>query len=161
MKTFILLLCLIPVAVIAQKREKPRPAIYLAYQPFDHGLGIRGDYHLTSWVGMYSSVSYGTLSLYKYTGLQDHMKYTVGVLIPLQDSNGNQHDFSIGGNYHTVQRNPDYSGQQPASDKILYPFSFEAGLTIKFPRITLAFRTDILRWEPCIDVGIPIGKISD
>ena len=72
-------------------REKPSPVLYLAYQPWDHGLGIREDIHFTNWFGMYGSASYGTLGLYKYAGLKDHFKATIGFLIPLEDYRGNHH----------------------------------------------------------------------
>jgi hypothetical protein len=141
---------------IGQKRKTPPNALYLAYQPADHGLGIRGDYHINHWAGVYGSGSYGQWRMYKRSGLGQHIKLTLGALIPYRDDRGNQHDFTLGLNYHWV------SGQIVGSeiykdDPIFHnPWSFEIGFTIKLPRIALGIRTDMLRWEPCIDVGIPL-----
>lgn len=141
-----------------QWREKPPGAIYLAWQPSDMGLGIRGDVHATWWLGFYGSASYGQWYLYKWSGLDKHFKGTLGVLVPWKDWKGNQHDWSIGLNYHWV------SGEVIPSDifhddpRLQSPWSFEVGLTIKMPRFTMAFRTDVIRWEPCFDIGIPLRR---
>jgi len=157
MKKLILLtvLLFISVAIVAQERWERKDAIYLSHQPWDHGIGIRGDYHF--WVtGVYGSVSYGTLGLYKQANLKDHFKGTLGLLLPGWDSNGNQFDFSAGLNYHKVTK----SGPTPigfATDgAILKHWSFELGLSVKLKRLAVGVRTDMLRWEPCIDIGIPI-----
>ena len=142
---------------VGQLREKPPNALYLSYQPWDHGLGIRGDYHLNHWVGVYGSGSYGQWGLYKSSGLDQHVKLTAGILIPWKDWRGNQYDWSVGLNHHWV------SGQVVESkifedDPVFHqPWSFEVGFTVKMKRFALGMRTDILRWEPCIDVGIPLG----
>lgn len=166
MKTFLILFALLlSVESTAQYnepfREKPPGAIYLAYQPTDHGLGIRGDYHINYWTGVYGSASYGQWRLYKWSGLGQHVKLTTGILIPYKDWMDNQHDFSLGLNYHWVSDEVEPSEiykNDPAFNK---PWSFEIGLTIKMKRFALGMRTDILRWEPCIDVGIPIRKKTD
>lgn len=142
----------------AQFREKPLPAVYIAYQPWDHGVGLRGDYHLTHWAGFYGSASYGQWNLYRKSGLDKHVKLTAGILIPYKDWNGNQHDFTIGANYHWVSGEVEESEIFKDDPQFHKPWSFELGLTIKFPRFALGMRTDVLRWEPCIDVGIPIGR---
>lgn len=139
-------------------RDKPPKAIYLAYQPWDHGLGVRYDQHFWK-IGMYGSASYGTLGLYKDAGLEDHFKFTLGFLIPLDDYMGNQHDISIGLNRHFVSsfEIDDPFNLYDTGKLESLPWSFELGFTIKMQRITLAVRTDILRWEPCIDLGIPLN----
>jgi hypothetical protein len=137
-------------------REKPPPAIYLAYQPTDHGLGIRGDYHIHYLVGVYGSASYGEWRLYKWSGLGQHVKLTTGILIPYKDWMGNQHDFSLGLNYHWISGEVVESEIYKDDPQFHNPWSFEIGLTIKMKRFALGMRTDILRWEPCIDVGIPL-----
>lgn len=162
MKTIllILLLCLSTVIGYGQYknvREKPPAAIYLAYQPWDHGLGIRGDYHINHWAGMYGSASYGQWGLYADSGLGKHVKLTYGALIPYKDWAGNQHDFNIGLNYHWVSDEIIESEIYHADKVFDNPWSFELGLTIKMRRFALGMRTDILRWEPCIDVGIPLS----
>lgn len=137
-------------------REKPAPAIYLAYQPWDHGLGIRGDYHINYWAGVYGSASYGQWGLYKGSGLDQHVKLTAGILIPWKDWSGNQHDWTVGLNRHWVSGHIEESEIYKDDPVFHQPWSFELGLTIKFQRFALGMRTDILRWEPCIDVGIPL-----
>lgn len=139
-------------------REKPPGAIYLAYQPTDHGLGIRGDYHFNHWAGAYGSASYGEWRLYKWSGLGQHVKLTTGILIPYKDWMGNQHDFSLGLNYHWVSGDVVESEIYKADKAFDSPWSFEIGLTIKMKRFALGMRTDILRWEPCVDVGIPLRQ---
>lgn len=139
-------------------REKPPNAIYLSYQPWDHGLGLRYDQHFWK-MGAYGSASYGKWGLYQGAGLDDHVKLTLGVLVPLKDWSGNQHDFSIGLNRHFVtpyEVDDPYNNYDPGRIEAI-PWSFELGLTIKMQRFTLGMRTDILRWEPCIDVGIPLN----
>jgi len=152
-----ILLC-ITMESIAQFREKPLPAIYITYQPIDHGIGLRGDYHINYWAGVYGSASYGEWRLYKWSGLGQHVKLTFGTLIPYKDWMGNQHDFSLGLNYHWVSGEVIESELFKDANIFRNPWSFELGLTIKMKRVTLGIRTDILRWEPCIDIGIPIGK---
>ena len=138
-------------------RDKPPSAIYISYQPTDHGLGIRGDYHINYWAGVYSSASYGQWRLYKWSGLDQHVKLTAGALIPYKDWMGNQHDFSLGLNYHWVSGEIAESEIYKNDKAFDRPWSFELGLTIKYPRFALAVRTDILRWEPCVDIGIPLN----
>lgn len=136
---------------VGQFRETPSPAIYLAFQPADCGLGIRGDYHLNHWAGVYGSVSYGQWGLYKWSGLGSHVKLTTGILIPWKDWAGNQYDWSVGLNHHLV------SGDIISNEIFHQPWSFEVGLTAKMRGFALGLRTDIPRWEPCIDVGIPLN----
>jgi hypothetical protein len=143
---------------IAQEpfREKPYNALYLSFQPADLGFGIRGDVHFNYWLGAYGSASYGQWRLYKDSGLDQHVKITLGPLIPFTDWMGNQHDFTIGLNYHhTSGEITDFINFK--EDGIFHqPWSFELGLTIKYQKFALGFRTDILRWEPCFEIGIPI-----
>jgi len=140
-----------------QFRETPAPAIYLAHTPWDMGFGLRGDYHITHWTGVYGSATYGQGYLYKWSGLGKHVKATIGTLIPYKDWKGNQHDFTVGLNYHWVSGQVEESDVFKDDPQFHKSFSFELGFTIKAPRFTLAFRTDILRWEPGIDIGIPLN----
>lgn len=139
-------------------RETPPPAIYLAYQPWDHGLGLRGDYHFNHWAGIYGSATYGQWNLYKKSGLGQHMKLTAGVFIPYKDYAGGQFDWSVGLNYHKVWGTVEESEVFKDDPQFHNPWSFELGLTCKLERFAIGVRTDILRWEPCIDVGIPIKE---
>ena len=143
-------------SAFGQLREKPPPAIYGSFQMSDLGFGIRTDYHFNSWAGIYGSLTYGKWRYYQLSGLDDHVKFTLGAMAPLKDWMGNQHDVTVGLNYHwTSGEITDFENFK--EEGIFYqPWSFEIGLTIKYPRFALGFRTDILRWEPCIDIGIPI-----
>lgn len=152
---------LIVLVLVAQKahgqfRETPPAAVYLVTQPTDLGIGVRGDYHVNHWAGLYGSASYGQWRYYGWSGLDQHFKSTLGLLIPYKDWMGNHHDFSVGLNYHWVSGEVEPDEIYKDADIFHQPLSFELGLTIKYPRFALAFRTDILRWEPCIDIGIPI-----
>lgn len=161
MKRILLILALWPILCNGQKygwdfRELPPPAIYISYQPTDHGIGIRGDYHFTPIAGVYASGSYGQWGLYKASGLDKHIKATIGFLIPYKDYMGNQHDFTMGLNYHYMSGQVEPSHVFQDNDLFHTPWSIEVGLTIKFKRFCLGMRTDVPRWEPCIDVGIPL-----
>ncbi len=140
-----------------QRREKPPNALYLSYQPADHGLGIRGDYHINHWAGVYGSGSYGRWGLYQDSGLGDHVKLTAGILIPYKKWRNNNYDFTLGLNYHWVSGQAVGNGVFNGDPFFHQPWSFEIGLTMKMHRFALGMRTDILRWEPCIDVGIPLN----
>lgn len=129
---------------------KAQGAIYVAIQPADVGVGIRGDYYFND-VGVYSSISYGNGGLYKQFNMKHHVKLTTGVLIPLPDYGTWKYDFTVGINYHYLKDVTIYN--IPVNPEILNPLSFELGLTVKMKRLAIAVRTDILRWEPCIDIG--------
>jgi len=138
-------------------RDKPSNALYLAYQPWDHGIGLRYDHHVWK-MGLYSSATYGSWGLYKQSGLTNHVKLSAGILIPLADYIGYQYDISLAANRHFVDYEwiDDYAGVYNYDKIASRPWSFEIGLTIKMRRFTLGCRTDILHWEPCIDIGIPL-----
>ena len=130
--------------------------IYLAVQPIDIGLGIRYDYHINR-LGLYNSITYGDLYLYRHNGIKNHVKVTTGISLPLRDYNTGYFDATIGINYH-------YSDPRPLPNNWWYSllkeysriWSFELGLSVKFKYFAIAVRTDIPRWEPCFDFGIPI-----
>ena len=127
--------------------------IYVSHQPVDFGLGVRGDYHING-MGLYSSVSYGNWGIYKEYDIKHHVKLTTGVLVPLPEYNGGTFDITAGLNYHLLQ-----SSEHPSlNPKIFTPWSFELGLTSKLGRFAIGVRTDVLRWEPCVDVGFNFGR---
>lgn len=128
-------------------------AIYLAFQPADLGVGIRYDYHIKD-LGLYSSISYGDLGIYRHYGVRHHTKLTTGVLLPLRDYGTGNFDVTAGINYHHI--GSIIMDGLPINPKIINPWSFELGLSVKLKRFALAIRTDILRWEPCVDIGIPL-----
>lgn len=138
----------------AQPVLKQHPnAIYLAMQPVDFGLGIRYDYHISD-LGLYSSVSYGDWGLYRIYNVRHHVKLSTGILMPLEDYNGAHFDVTAAINYHYVQSV--MLDDLLVNPKIFNPWSFELGLSVKLHNFAIAVRTDILRWEPCVDVGIPL-----
>ena len=139
---------------LGQVIQVPAGSVYGTFQVTDLGGGVRGDYHFQSGWGMYGSFSYGNWYLYKNSGLQHHYKGTIGGLALISDWMGNHHYVTLGANYHDVEKIPGLDDSAYwASDIIYQHFSFEAGITVKYSRVSIAFRTDILRWEPCIDVG--------
>ena len=161
MRTIIILFIaslIITVESVGQNHQISKNAVYIVMQPADFGMGIRGDYHFWK-AGVYGSASYGTLGLYKRASLKKHIKLTAGVLIPLKRYLSNQFDISVGLNYHYVEKIKGENLDYWAGTIFYYPWSYEIGLTIKLKRITMGVRTDIMRWEPCIDVGIPIWKL--
>ena len=153
MKKLIFLL-LISVPLIGMAQHHPS-ALYVALQPVDFGIGVRGDYYING-LGLYSSVSYGNWGLYRQYDIKHHVKFTTGVLLPLPDYNGASFDVTAGLNYHllgSVMMENSY-----LNPKIFNPWSFELGLTVKLKRFALGVRTDILRWEPCVDIGFKLFK---
>lgn len=140
---------------IGQTKKVPHPdAIMAVFQPVDFGTGLRYE-HSFSGIGAYGSVSYGNWGLYKTYQLHHHIKYSVGVLVPMRDYLGSKFDFTTGINYHYIYSYGDKSNL--LDGKIFNPWSFELGLSVKMRRFALAIRTDILRWEPCVDIGIPLN----
>jgi len=130
-------------------RMNGQTTIYGAFQPIDYGVGIRADVNR-----VYASVSYGNNGLYKQAFIQNHTKVTMGALIPLKDYHNNKYDISLGINYHSmVVTKKDEVWVNP---KIYNPWSFELGITTKLRSIAFAVATDILRWEPCVFIGIPL-----
>ena len=125
---------------VAQERQD---AIYLTVQPCDYGVGLRYDYMFNR-AGIYSSLSYGNWSLYKQAGLKHHIKITIGSLLPVY----NQHA-TVGINYHSIQ--------QVILLEQYHTISFELGFTAQIRNILIGLRTDILNWEPYVDIGIPLG----
>ena len=161
MKTLIVLLLFISTICFGQINEKQLPVAYIAYQPFDYGIGLRGDYYFNNWIGTYGSATWGTLGLYKSAGLKNHIKMTLGILIPVESEKSSILNVSIGGNYHHIQKIDGFDPENYwASSAIYEPFSFEIGISAKFKKFVIAFRTDVLRWEPCVDIGIPFGNYN-
>jgi hypothetical protein len=140
MKRLIFLLFFIPAICSGQ-------AVYISFQPADLGFGLRGDYKI-----FYGSLSYGNGGIYRNYDLDHHVKITAGVMIPLKpDASGFEFYPSVGINYHTL--NHAEIGGLTVDPKIFNPLSFELGLTVYMGRFALGMRTDILRWEPCVDLG--------
>ncbi|MBK5202140.1 MAG: hypothetical protein JJE45_00260 [Prolixibacteraceae bacterium] len=153
MKKLIFLL-LISVSFSAMAQRQPS-ALYLSHQPVDFGIGVRGDYYINGF-GLYSSVSYGNWGLYRQFDIKHHVKLSTGVLLPLPDYNGGKFDVTAGINYHLL--GSVMLDDSPLNPKIFNPWSFELGLTVKLKRFAIGVRTDILRWEPCVDAGFKLFK---
>ena len=151
-KLIFLLLISMPVVGIAQRYPS---ALYVALQPVDFGVGVRGDYYING-LGLYSSVSYGNWGLYRQYDIKHHTKFTTGVLLPLPDYEGNKFDITAGLNYHLL--GSVMLDGSPLNPNIFNPWSFELGVTVKLKRFALGVRTDILRWEPCVDIGFKLFK---
>jgi len=152
MKNILFFLLFLPSVCFSQ-------TIYLGFQPADLGIVIRGDIDK-----FYGSISYGNWGIYKYYGLKNHFKLTAGIMIPLKpDKYGFEVKPTIGINYHLLNGPMSgimdniprrYFDDRWPNSKIFNHWSFELGTTIYMKRFALGMRTDILRWEPCIDVGI-------
>lgn len=142
----------VTINVMAQNKS----AIYLSFQPADFGLGVRCDYYIQR-LGIYNSLTYGNGGLYKANQIKHHTKITIGILVPLPDYHGATFDITTGLNYHAL--GSIILNDSHVSPQIFNPWSFEIGLTTKWRRFSIGARTDILRWEPCIDFGIKFKKI--
>ena len=126
-------------------------AVYISHQPIDFGVGLRLDYHLGS-VGLYNSLSYGDGALYRKFDMRDHYKATMGIRIPMRDYLDNKYGINIGINYHTLGS---YVKENISWDtKLFNPWSFEVGISVYcWGKFALGIRTDVLRYEPCLDLG--------
>jgi hypothetical protein len=135
--------------------RKPN-TVYVALQATDYGIGVRYD-RMFNGVGVYTSLSHGNywLDPSHDTYIKDHYKYTIGVICSLPNQpldNTYTFDVVTGLNYHwwgTV-----YLDGMQLDPRVWNPWSFELGVNCKFNRFALGVRTDIMRWEPCIDLGI-------
>ena len=126
-------------------------AVYISYQPVDFGFGLRADYHLGS-VGLYNSLSYGDGAVYRDYNMRDHYKLTMGIRVPLNDYLNNKYGLNFGINYHRLGS---YVKENITWDtKLFNPWSFELGISVYcWGKFALGIRTDILRNEPCLDLG--------
>lgn len=152
----IIILCILLLSsfiLSAQQRVVKQPnAVYLSVLPADWGIGLRYD-HSFNGVGAYGSISYGNYNISEETYIKDHVKYTIGVSAPIPSYENWHYAFNAGLNYHDWGK-VTMDGVQ-LDDKIFNPWSFELGLSVKLPHFAIAVRTDIMRWEPCVDIGIP------
>ena len=142
---------LIAILLMVSMISSGQKAIYIAFTPADYGIGIRGDYHFST-LGAYASLTYGNGGCYRQNDLQHHCKLSVGVLVPLRPIDENRFYFSTAINYHSLAKAKLYD--MDVDPKIFNPFSFELGLTTYLHRLAVGVRTDILRWEACMDIGI-------
>jgi hypothetical protein len=147
MKKTILIMAIFLCVTFSRAQES---SFYLAFQPFDLGLGLRYDLCFDK-IGFYSSASYGSYYLYKMNGLRDHVKLTAGIMIPYHKD----FYFTAGANYHYVNAvNPSVD---VINSRILDRWSFEIGITaVIFKRFRIGLRTDVLRWEPDTDIGLKL-----
>jgi hypothetical protein len=127
-------------------------SVYTSIQPVDLGVGIRYDRYLKNF-GTYSSISKGNYWFDRdHTNyIRDHIKITVGVSIYLPEYREAISDFTIGVNYHLW--NNVNTNNVNINQNIFNPWSLELGVTNKVKRLAIGLRTDILRWEPCLDIG--------
>jgi len=144
---------LLSVLLVVCQVLSAQDAFYLAFQPADLGVGVRCDWHIGR-LGLYNSFTYGDWGVYREYGLKHHMKMTAGVLLPLSDYRSWEYAVSAGFNYHSFRYS--YIEGFEVDSRILDPCSFELGLTVRMRWWALGVRTDILRWEPCIDLKIPL-----
>ena len=149
MKKLLILLLLIP-PLLSPGQGNRIDAVCLVYQPVDNGLGIRIDYQIMN-LRLYNSLSYGNQGLYRANNLKQHTKLTAGILIPLQDYRGHKYNIMAGINYHHLRSDGYF--EACLDPRIFDPWSFELGVSIYIGRIAIGTRTDILRWEPCVDIG--------
>lgn len=152
-KLIFILLISMPVSIMAQNYF---PALYISFQPADFGVGIRVDYRVKR-LGLYNSISYGNWGIYKKYDVRHHTKFTIGVLIPIRDYHTWKYNFTAGINYHLL--GSAIMDNIPVDPKIFNPWSFELGLSVYTTRrFALGVRTDILRWEPCVDLHYKFGR---
>lgn len=134
-------------------------AVYIATQPVDFGIGQRIDIGFKNdALQLYESLTYGDWGLYKQNGLRHHLKASVGIMAPIYQRcqqtvlNHNEFFLTAAINYHHL-------GEASINNEIVdpgifNPWSFEIGITgYTWSRFAIAVRTDILRWEPCVDFG--------
>lgn len=143
----LIILIIIPGVSIAQ--NKYSNSIYLCFQPADFGIGMRIDYHIIN-TELYNSLSYGNWGDYRKAGILNHTKLTMGAILFSSEHNRNTYSITTGINYHL------FGKQERYIHRISDPWSFELGVSLKMKRLSFGMRTDVLRWEPCVDVGYRI-----
>ena len=161
MKTrFAIIFLALALSAVGQPRpnKKPYSTVYLCYQPADHGFGLGGEYYFNPYIGAYASASYGNWGLYQFAGYKNHIKATIGGIIPIRKYRDDYAGILVGVNYHYVKKKDDYVCPVPINQMAVErELSFEIGLTFRIRRIVMGLRTDILRWEPCVNIGFPIA----
>ena len=139
MKTILMLLMI----VMSLAASAQRYAVYLSGQPADLGLGVRADLGYA-----YGSISYGNWGVYDQSYIRNHTKVTIGALVSLKQKNDFKYTLSAGLNYHKAEYPDNINAIMKRT------LSYEAGFAIYIRKIAIAARTDIPRWEPCIDIGL-------
>lgn len=140
-KTVLILLLSILLSLVTVAQ---RQAVYVCTQPADLGLGVRVDLGYT-----YGSISYGNWGIYKDKYIRNHTKVTVGGIIPIKVKTDNYKRYlTLGVNYHQA----DYPENTVSILK--NTLSFEGGCGVYIHKLAVGIRTDILRWEPCVDIGV-------
>lgn len=126
--------------------------VYGSFLPADLGIGVRVDVQGEG-NRYYGSLSYGNWGAYRAYWLRDHVKLTAGYMYPLKERSGYyKYWVNVGLNYHYVRSRFEYD--HPCLDTRIYrPWSFELGMTAKVRKFMIGLRTDILRWEPCVDIS--------
>lgn len=154
MRTILLFVFLFFTVAMAGQTEQKQfsfDAVYVAFQPVDFGVGIRADYHLGI-VGVYNSITYGDWGMYRRFDVRHHVKYTMGVKVPLKDYNNSKYGFTVGINYHKL--GSVMVNKEEWNPALFNPWSFEIGFTVYcWNHFAVGIRTDILRKEPCADFG--------
>lgn len=131
--------------------------IYGVFQPLDIGVGVRADLQIGD-NEYYTSISYGNGGVYREYWLKDHYKVSAGYMFLLSDR-GSEYDCWLTGglNFHIV--NNMYEYEHPTLNKIIYsPISFELGTTARINKFLFGVRTDIIRWEPCVDFSYNFSR---
>ena len=134
-------------------------AVYIATQPVDFGIGQRIDIGFkNNAIQLYESLSYGNWGLYKNNKIKHHFKASLGIMAPFATQsiqatlNHSRFFVTTAINYHWLSEA--YVDNELVDPRIFNPWSFELGITgYTWKHFSLGVRTDILRWEPCIDFG--------
>lgn len=121
--------------------------VYLTYQPQDNGVGIRFD-HIGEKAnkGIYASISRGN---YYFDGgyIKNHIKVAMGGLFYWPETR----NYLIAGmTYHKYGKR---KLTPLINEKVFEPLSIEIGSAVTLGRIIVSCRTDIIKWEPSIDIG--------
>ena len=168
MRTALLTLILLLLTVIAYGqvkddeprdiREKPSTALLLGFQPIDFGIAARVDIHPWARLGFYGSASYGKWYHYEASGLDQHVRGVLGVLMPIGNSEDYSLDFTAGAALNWVSGEIEesiYYREMPIFDS---PYSFELGWIVQVYPIAAGLTFDPLRMESCFYLGITIGS---
>jgi len=120
---------------------------YASAQPVDLGYGIRYDRKIDNF-GVYASMSKGKYKIPEEFYIEKHIKLSLG---GIAYSKYDCTFLSYGFNYNIYG---DYFLSDNTSRMTTYPVSIELGAGVLFPRMSMAVRLDMLKWESSIDLGI-------
>lgn len=128
-------------------------AISFVFQPTDLGIGLRYDNKITPNIGLYSSASWGNYRLENAGRLNDHFKFSMGIVkyIPNIEDREIKNVFSAAVTYHSYGEMNESCPEIP--EKTFFPISLDLGAGIIIKRISTGILADFFKREGSVYIG--------